>query len=143
MCVKFKLVMVDSRVKQGDTERQVSSSLSALPPFHLVATATEKANSLDLAHICESVFPALGLQGFALKLAWEEPALLPGHPRRRKMRDNPCTARLNFCNVSQERNCACLNEQFFLTVLVVYGMQGIGFMFICLVGILWSRAEVQ
>jgi hypothetical protein len=42
------------------------------------------------------------------------------------MRDNPCTARLNFCNVSHERNCACVNEQFFLTVLVVYGMQAIG-----------------
>ena len=42
------------------------------------------------------------------------------------MRDNPCTAGLNFCNVSQERICACVNEQFFLTLLVVYGMQAIG-----------------
>lgn len=60
MFVNFKLVIVDSRAKQGDTDWQVASSLSALPPFHLVTTATEKANSLDLAHVCKSVLLALG-----------------------------------------------------------------------------------
>lgn len=110
VCVKFRLVKADSRVKQGDIERQVSSRYRR----RLLMTSQPmrpKKLICRISHASANQFPS-PRPPRVRPLSWPErnPNSFPGHPRRRKMRNEPCTARLDFCNMSQERNGACVNE---------------------------------